>query len=97
MRAHIPLFSSFVSLAAAIPFVRRHHFHHRLLELARLPRSIDKAEWAKTKVSASTLEAWAAVGSIPEASSGAWRPAAGDEQPRRVESTFVESQLESSS
>ena len=97
MRACIPLFSSFLSLAAAIPFVLCHRFHHRLLELARLPRSVNKAEWAKTKVSASTVEAWAAVGVILEASTGVWRAAAGDEQPRRVESTFVESQLESSS
>ena len=39
-----------------------------------------RGDYAKTKVSANTLEEWPATGVIPEASAGAWRTATGDDQ-----------------
>ena len=41
-----------------------------------------KGEWAKSKVSSVTLEEWADAGALPDASTGAWRAAIDDEQPR---------------
>ena len=48
-----------------------------------------KGEWVKSKVSAATLEEWAAAGALPDASTGAWRAASGDERPRTREGEFV--------
>ena len=48
-----------------------------------------KGEWTKSKVSAATLEEWATAGALPNASSGAWRAATGDEQPWTWQGEFV--------
>ena len=48
-----------------------------------------KGEWAKSKVSAATLEEWVTAGALPDGSTGAWRAATGDEQPRPRQGAFV--------
>ena len=48
-----------------------------------------KGEWAKSKVSAATLEEWATAGALPDGSTGAWRATTGDERPRTREGEFV--------
>ena len=48
-----------------------------------------KGEWAKSKVSAAMLEEWATAGALPDGSTGTWRAATGDEQPRPRLGEFV--------
>ena len=48
-----------------------------------------KGEWAKSKVSATTLEEWVTAGALPDGSTGAWWAATGDEQPRTHQGEFV--------